>query len=956
MRLAAAFIAALFLPIGALAQAPAASYIGRTVTAIDVTVEGRRESDPAVAELIENTVGQPLSMNDVRDSMAHLYSLGRFQDVQVDAESVEGGVRLRYNLIPVHAVTRIEFVGELGLSDATLRRAVIDRFGGVPPVSRLRDVTRVLNQLYAERGYLRPSVTPRTTELHDPDRTVVTFDIVSGPKARVGRVEVLGNPLEAEAAFLRRVGATAGSPYEPADIQNELNDYIERLKDQQRYEAIATMRAPRLSEDGTTVDLTFDVQPGPVVTIAFAGDPIPKDRWDDLVPVEREGAVDEDLLEDSVRRIEDYLRQQGYWRARASLARQPSDGRLTILFTVTRGLQYRIVKDVEITGHRAIALVEIRPLAQRLGANELYVESNLTSAVAAIAGLYRSRGYAQVKVDFGETEVDAGRPGEGRVQPVIRITEGPLTAVGAVTFSGNASISAAELQSVARLTQGAPFVAQDVAEAQNRVLLQYLDLGYASVNVSVAPKLSEDGTRIDLEFRIVEGPQTIVDHIIIVGNRRTDPQVIRRELRLQTGQPLGLDERLESQRRVGALGLFRRVSVQALSHGDAQRQDVLVTVEEAPPTTIGYGGGIEVNRLISGTSPTGEAEERIDIAPRGSFDIGRRNLGGKNRSANLFTRFAVRPDDDPEDPEGRGSQFGFLDYRVVATYRQPRLLGANDSTIAGAVEQGKRTSFNFARKGVTAEVIRILAPGMRLSARYSFGTTKTFDLKQNEEDPTRIDRLFPQVRLSSFSSAISRDTRDDVVAPTRGTFISAEGSLAARALGGSVGFMKTYVQGFWFRPAPIRPGAVFAGRLAVGLADGFQRVVPDQDLVVDDLPASERFFAGGDTTIRGFALDTVGEPATFSGVFPQGGNAVTIFNAELRVPVWNDFGAVVFLDGGNVFKRVTNFDFTELRGAVGFGVRYRSPVGPIRVDLGFKLDPRIGEKRRAIHLSIGHAF
>jgi outer membrane protein insertion porin family len=164
---------------------------------------------------------------------------------------------------------------------------------------------------------------------------------------------------------------------------------------------------------------------------------------------------------------------------------------------------------------------------------------------------------------------------------------------------------------------------------------------------------------------------------------------------------------------------------------------------------------------------------------------------------------------------------------------------------------------------------------------------------------------------------------------------------------------------------------VFATRAAVGLADGFPREVqptddagnplPGPPIVVEDLPASERFFAGGDTTIRGFALDTVGAPNTISANgFPTGGNAVVIFNGELRAPVWRDLGAVVFVDGGNVFRRVTEFDFGELRGSVGFGVRYKSPIGPIRVDLGFKLDRReiLGrlEPRTALHFSLGQAF
>jgi outer membrane translocation and assembly module TamA len=198
--------------------------------------------------------------------------------------------------------------------------------------------------------------------------------------------------------------------------------------------------------------------------------------------------------------------------------------------------------------------------------------------------------------------------------------------------------------------------------------------------------------------------------------------------------------------------------------------------------------------------------------------------------------------------------------------------------------------------------------------------------------------------------------------------VAVEGNLAARALGGEVGYVKSYVQGFWFKQIPQLRRAVFATRVAIGLANGFPREVEVTDAdgnktiqTVDDLPASERFFAGGDTTIRGFALDTVGAQNTISASgFPVGGNAVLIMNGELRVPLLKSLGAAAFVDGGNVFARVNEFDMGALRGSVGFGLRYGSPIGPIRVDVGFKLDRRyIGgklESPRALHFSIGQAF
>jgi outer membrane translocation and assembly module TamA len=163
---------------------------------------------------------------------------------------------------------------------------------------------------------------------------------------------------------------------------------------------------------------------------------------------------------------------------------------------------------------------------------------------------------------------------------------------------------------------------------------------------------------------------------------------------------------------------------------------------------------------------------------------------------------------------------------------------------------------------------------------------------------------------------------------------------------------------------PSARSTVLAFGARVGLATGFARTVnrEGQEITVEDIPASERFYAGGENTVRGFALDRLGTPETIDqDGFPKGGHGLIVLNAEARIPVRGGLGAVAFLDGGNVFANVDDMDLTELRGSVGFGLRYRSPVGPIRVDLGFKLDRRLlpngdREPLTALHISLGQAF
>jgi outer membrane protein insertion porin family len=941
------------------AQEPAAAkYIGRTIRDVAIVIEGRPATEPGLVALVETRTGQPLSMADVRETVAHFYSLGRFQDVLVDAEAAaDGGVNLRYSLEPARVVSRVEFRGDLGVSESTLRAWMSERFGATPSVSRALEVASTLEEMYRDHGYLKASVqlsSPMTES--NADRSNLVFTVNAGPLVRIGTATIEGTPLDPKEKVLSLLDVSPGRPYQRAELRQKLADYVTRMRRRGYYQASATDLPARLSEDGTQANLVISILPGPLVKVQYEGDPAPKEKLAELVPIEREGSIDEDLLEDSSHRIEEYLRQQGYYKARVTHERQEQSGVLTIVFHINRDRLYHVASGgVEISGNQSIPVEELKS-SIKLAAGDPFVSARLDAITGGIRQFYLRRGYATVAVKSGVNEV-----GEGLVKPVIVIKEGPKVLVGEITVRGNRALKTDDLMRAIESRPGEAFYAQTVASDRDKIRTEYLNAAYASVQLSVTPVSSADGTRADLPFVVEEGPQTIVDHILIVGNTRTDQAIIRRELQLHEGQPLGLEALLESRRRLSALGLFRRVRIVAMPHGAPTNPDVIVTVEEAMRTTVGYGGGAQIDKLLT-TGPEGEAVEEFEFAPRGFFEIGRRNLWGKNRSVNLYTRLSLRPNNDPENPK----TFGFAEYRVVGTYREPKAVrGKVDFTATAAVEQGVRTSFKFSRKGINGELNRRLSDVIRGSLRYSLGTTRTFDVQVDPADQLVIDRLFPQVRLSAFSAAVSRDTRDDLLEPQRGTFLSVDGTLAARAIGSQVGYTKTYLQGFWYRRLG-HPRLVFAGGARLGLANPFTAITEVVDAsgnvrLVKELPASERFFAGGDTTIRGYALDTVGAPGTISPEgFPLGGNATIILNAELRTPVWRDVGAAFFIDGGNVFAQTSELDLSHLLGAVGFGLRYRSPIGPIRLDLGFKLDRRVLggqlEPRTALHFSIGQAF
>ena len=742
--------------------------------------------------------------------------------------------------------------------------------------------------------------------------------------------------------------------------------YADELRTQGFYEARVSHVA-RFLEEGAAVGLSVTVDPGPRVEIVFEGDPISSGDRDRLVPIAREHSVDEDILEDSKFGVERYLRDRGYCSPKADYQRDQQGAALRITFTIVRGTQCT-VEGLTIAGNSAISEAELAPLVLTRG-GQSFNESTVGGDVARIQSLYRQRGFAGATVT---SQVERGEV-RGDVVPVtVRLTvaEGVRSVVQSVAFRGNTAIESDTLRkSITTATGQAYFDPQIAADAEALSHL-YLNRGYQEVAVRPEATATNDGAAVDLLFNVQEGPRILIDHVLVVGNERTSRDTILREVQLKSGQPLSQQQEDETRARLAALGLFRRVDISYLQlPGERLRRDVVITVEEAPVTTIGYGGGVEGGRRLVRSAGTAEAVEEFQFAPRGFFEVGRRNLFGKDRSINFFARVSFRPSGLNEvtiGPDGEtDAGYGFNEYLFRATYGERRVFGTeSDLTISGGVEQGVRSSFDFNRRGGSAIFTRRVTRAVAVSARYGLDHTKLLNIKSDLATQPEIDRLFPRVRLSSVSFAVIRDTRNDSFEPSSGTLVGSDTEVAARRLGSQVGFLKTFLQSFAFRRLPGSTGTVAALAARFGLATGFPRevVVAGQPAtIVDDLPASERFYAGGDTTVRGFALDRLGTPETIDPAgFPKGGNGLIVLNAELRIPVRRVFTAVVFLDGGNVFPTVGQMSLTELRASAGVGLRYRSPVGPIRLDLGVKLDRRLvnGEMEppTALHISLGEAF
>ena len=468
MRRARYVLPALGLLCALRAEAAVDDYIGKPVASIQFLIEGRASTDPSLMAAVETRVGRPLSMADVRDSIAHLYSLARFDDIRVDAGLEGSQVALRYDLSPIHPVTRIEFTGiagSPGLDAGRLHSAVIARYGASPSLTRTTELTAILTDALHASGYLRPQVTPRAEIEHAPERATLVFAITPGPRAFVGAVDVEDVPVALRPGLLNQLGLTAGDPY----LADLLNTRIERYLTERRkagyYEAKLSA-TPRPVDDDRRVDIVLTAALGPRVRVVFTGDPLPSDKRQELVPIEREGSTDEDLLEDSTNRIEDYLRAQGYRDAKAPHRREQEGDELRIVIDVKRGPLYRVDR-IDISGNAQVPLEDISPLL-RLRQGAPFAESALDEDVARIEGMYARRGFAAVKVTPGEDARSGDATGAQSLVVRIVINEGPQTLVDRVRIQGNASVPEATLTPGLGLQSGRPYSARSCSSIETQ--------------------------------------------------------------------------------------------------------------------------------------------------------------------------------------------------------------------------------------------------------------------------------------------------------------------------------------------------------------------------------------------------------------------------------------------------------------------------------------------------------
>jgi outer membrane protein insertion porin family len=549
-----------------------------------------------------------------------------------------------------------------------------------------------------------------------------------------------------------------------------------------------------------------------------------------------------------------------------------------------------------------------------------------------VRALYRDEGYAKVKV--GRPRIALAAEADA-AEVDVDIDEGRYFTVEDVVFEGESPVDDATMLSWIALKPKTRFSPRGLAEAEQSLRDKLDARGFPEVTVQSAVDLGDDTA--DVVFTIASGEAKRVGEIVFEGNEVTKNKTIARTLTFGRGDVLSRQAILASQQRLYRTGLFSNVrfSYEPIPGAEGPEQRVVVHLEEAPPITFSTGIGYD-----------------SEDGPRLSLLAGYSNLAG--RGIGVVFQGLVSTEDQ----------------RAQLTFRRRQLFGGLTDALASLIyENLTQEGFSEARTAASLRWERRPKPRWIRFFRYNIQDVRIADITDRTKflEETFDDKL-SAIRLGDFGIGLVRDTRDDAFIPTRGGYGSIETSVFSEYLGSQADFAQVFLRAAVTKS--FRRGLRFASFLRIGMQQPFA--------TTDIVPLSERYFAGGSNTMRGFEEDSVGglvleipqvdvdgNPILDGNgnplpplIFNAGGEALVLFNEELHFPIWKSVRGELFVDAGNVYPTVADIDWRSLRFRYsgGLGIRVDTPIGPIRVEYGWKLDRAEGESPGEWVIAIGNVF
>jgi outer membrane protein insertion porin family len=869
---------------------------GEAVTAGRIGIQGLHSIErDEFLNLLGLETGGAVNRELIKKGIKRAFLKGIFEDIAVsvaDGNNPDVLVSVRER----EFIRKIHFKGDYPVSRKTIAGIFLLKEDEIMRYDLLPQAEKELKKSLALYGFPRSDV--RTSVLKDkknPYRVNIELRINAGAPEEIKNLHFTGTELD----------LTTSLKTKPGDVFNQirLNDDMKRISEHLKkmgyYHPVV---GPWTFRDGV---VEIPVNTGKKLIIEIRGNRIVSAKNLIQESVSEIGTFSEEVVSEAADRMLSLYRNRGYASAQIAPVISEDEKNIHLHFFVFEGEKYRVGR-IRFAGSKLphSRLLEIMKLKK----GGLYSPDLLEKDRNAIEEIYGALGYLETEVKEFETKINKN---DRTVDLFLSIYEGTRTEIVSIEITGTDQMVKEDLMGIIGIRRGDPYNEVDISEARFRILDYYGSLGFPNIDVEVYRDIETN--RASLKFAVLQGSKKFMGKTVIAGNKRTKYTVIERELQNREGEPYSFRALSDERQRLYKLGLFTDVDIETVE-AEGETRDILIRVQEANAGALEFGFGYA------------EYEKY-----RAFLEVSYRNLWGMDRQGLLRTEVSG------------------LERRLILQYDEPWFIGYPLPFKALFLHERKReinlpdrnTRYKLEKNTVTAGFEKKISNLLKADLYYEFSLAKTTDV-QPDVILSRDD--VGTLAISSIKPSLVFDSRDNPFDPSRGLLAGIGMKIASPLLFSDANFGKLNVYGSTFFRLSRR--AVFAVAARAGLALGLGKP--------DELPIVERFFLGGRSTVRGYEQDSLGPKGADGN--PTGGNAFVTGNLELRTSVGRGFSLVPFFDMGNVWLKINDMNVTDLKYTTGIGLRYDTPVGPLRVDYGIKLQRERGESGSALHFSIGHAF
>jgi len=879
-----------------------------------------------IREIVRMKEGDELSMAKVENAINDLRKWGIFKTVEVLLERRGSQVDVTFELEDAYQIRDVEIHGNYPLLESKVRRAIFFSTGDIYEREKLKEQIERLIEFYEKEGY-RNTVVYIQESIDEAGRMVtLKINIHHGKSYRIRNVTITGNTIFMDSRIENQINRFFD--YKPSRIKKDLED-IQKLYSKHNYPRVRVkLTKVEFNDEKKTVDLTIDIREGREVVIDFVGnDHQFSSRLRNLIDLSRNGDYDDFELENSKNQLIQHYRTLGYENVevrfeKRDLAKEkakkpesaaesspqgskipestPRSSQLPVLVTffIKEGPR-RVIKKIEFEGNDHVPSGKIRDVMQTkeesLSDRGVFLEEVFKQDLEKIDNFFAENGYLSGKVKEWKRYLI---PTGDKYIVEINVDEGKKSLVQKLKFEGLSQFDEPKLKNQLKMKEGGTYSVGQL-EADVRSLLGYFANNghpYAEIKTDI---LETEPQKVNITFKVSEGPEVKIGEILLVGNIKTRPRTIFNALRFKTDAPFSAQKILESQTNLRKLGIFDALTLETLGlQGKENVVHIVVRVDEKKDNVVDFGISYDT-----------------DLKWQGRFTYSKLNLGGYGKELDL-----------------KGTA-GFRVNRGEIAYIDPRFYASDWQMSANTfIQYDLDPFFQDLQIGGGIGFLRNLTKRLSMFTKYEMIRTDFVEQKTN------FQALRPGTRdntTGKLQFAVTYDKRDNFGDPRRGYYVYGRNDFGQELYSGSLFYKIQTRFGYWYSPFE----RVTLSNAVRGLFD-----IPLNNKAI---PTQELYFLGGDDTIRGFKYQDLN---------PAGGKVGLIDNLELEFRLFKGFQLVGFLDTASLTNNLAEISASSFRHSAGGGIRYATPVGPLRLEYGIILDRQPGENFGRLHFTFGYFF